>query len=166
MDEIEFEEILDEVCDSLNSTSVAGINRECIREYMKKLLTLNIDFEKMPIEWLIYNTVGRVSNGVVTDINLLDVFVDKDLFEDYMYDSFGVTNPVIYELVYQTASQVENKLVTFESRQEYYSEQLMKFKKQLEVSSNDSEKNENQFGVDFYTELLEKINNEQSSKKR
>lgn len=166
MDEIEFEEVLKEVCRGLNFSNVPGVNKECIKEYMKNLLTLNIDFQIIPIEWIVENTIGIISNNEIIDVNLLDVFVDKELFEDYMSESFCITNPVVYELVYQVASQVENKLVTFESRQEYYSQQLLKFKNQLEVSTNDSEKNENQFGVDFYTDLLEKINNQKNSKKR
>lgn len=168
MDKLEFQELLEDICEDLTCDICMNIKKECINEYIKQLLATNIDFSIMPIGWLLYFTLDLTKFDTIfsPDISLLDAFIDKEKFEEYMEDSFGVVNPIIYEYARQAASQVKNKLVTYESRHSFYSSKISEFENKLQNSINNREREDAQFSIDYYTELLEKISSTKNSKKR
>lgn len=166
MDDEEFKETLEDNCSFINFSKIPGVNRECIKEFMEKLLELKIDFGNLDIEWIITNSISSVYDAGAYDLSLIDVLVDENTFLENMADTFGVVNPVIYKLICQVANSVENKIITYESRYEFYTNQLNIYNKKLQSELNDSEKQKVKFGVEYFTESLEKLENKKDSKKR
>ena len=165
MDEMEFQEILEKSCRSINFSKIPGINIECIREYMQNLLTSGIDFNKIDIEWILSTSIKAISDMEIFDISLLDAIVDKETFEDYMAYDFGVINPLVYEIIYQAAIMVNSKLVTYESRHEFYSNKIFEFKSKLVNSNDDNERKNIQECIDYYAELLEALEKNKGSRR-
>ena len=158
MSESNLKELEDDINDDVSwFCNIKGVNKKCIVEYVKQLAKCDINFELIPISWITSTILRDNINDEEVGLSLVDCFVSKEDFEDKMSDDFRVVNPVIYELARQAAFNIDIKLVTVESRIEYFSGQLEVNKRKFENTTDEFEMEYFQSIIDYYTELLQKL---------
>ncbi len=114
------EETMEKIYDEIDK-KVLGVNEEGLKEYMTKLVEdSHIDFNTIPLEWLVSNTISNMYPTESTnDMSVVDCFVSEDEFEEATSEKFGVINPLVYIFAQETAANVQAKLVTSETRKQY-----------------------------------------------
>ena len=91
------EETMEKIYDEIDK-KVLGVNEEGLKEYMTKLVEdSHIDFNTIPLEWLVSNTISNMYPTESTnDMSVVDCFVSEDEFEESTSEKFGVINPLVY----------------------------------------------------------------------
>jgi len=147
--------------------SVPGVNKDCIVEYIIELRKTGLDFNLISEEWITSVTIKSKIGFDEFDLTLLDCFISKEDFEEEMCNDFGIYNPVVYELAKEAAMRVKNKLVTYDSRIEFFTMKLEDAAERMRNASqySPSDLKSLQFKVEYYQGIIDTINEKRNKTK-
>ena len=149
-------ENLEQIMKSIDS-KVCGVNMECIQQYYDSVSKEPIDFNLVPIDWLIFTMIADFYGGADVDSQLSDCLVEEEFFCDSLSKKIGVSNPLIYHFALTSASNVTAPIVTLQSRTDYYNRVLAELQIQFDNSLDEKEKASIQKKIDYLESEIENI---------